>query len=210
MDKTRENDINPKWKNLSREELARELCANGGADFDKLSEKMQGAWLHNADTELKRKPVDELDQPIADTRCPVCLDTGIVDGKFCHECNRTGNRSDIPQATLPAKEPEEPAALTEENLRDALETGGPPLMTMEQLKALSEDTYIPDEAINSIELEGEGSEKIDVFDIEEAGDDNDTDTGTDGNDPPAGSPAPSKPEQSKKQKKKAKARKKPA
>lgn len=76
-----------------RLKIAQEMAGKGDVPWDKLSDTMVGAYLHNADcaiaeSEAKVTPVPgSKESPYA---CPVCKDATVIDGKPCQECNPVG------------------------------------------------------------------------------------------------------------------------
>lgn len=89
-----------------RLELAKDIASKGDVPWDKLTDEMVGAYLHNADcaiaeSEAKVTPVPgSKESPFA---CSVCKDATVIDGKPCQECNPVG----LPKAEVSARHAED-------------------------------------------------------------------------------------------------------
>ncbi len=75
-----------------RLEIAQELAAKGGQQWEGLNEEMVNAYLHNADLVIEdrdRPPVDEVTGKVVYT-CDRCQDKAYIGGTQCAECNPVG------------------------------------------------------------------------------------------------------------------------
>ncbi|KKN38862.1 hypothetical protein LCGC14_0749170 [marine sediment metagenome] len=75
-----------------RTTVAQELALKDGQDWERLSEVMANAYLHNADL-----VIEERDRPVADAitgktlyTCERCQDRAYIHGNPCSECNPVG------------------------------------------------------------------------------------------------------------------------
>ena len=127
-------------------------------------------------------------------KCPKCDGKGFTElehGLIMVSC------PDCINGEIPDDNPSDDV-LTVETLQKIGDIPPPELLNKEDMETIGQDSYIPPEAIESIELPKE---------LEEALNDNSSDSGIGQPDKPAGSPNPSKPKQPKKPKAKRKASK---
>lgn len=112
-----------------RLEVAQELAAKDGQDWETLDEVMHNAYLHNADGAIaERSQVAEGKEPGAPVIyvCDVCKDEAYIGGKPCYDCNPRGLTKEevhpakliIPEA-LPDKTIKETADIAREILAEA-------------------------------------------------------------------------------------------
>ena len=113
-------------KEMARVAIAREMAVKDGQEWDKLTQVMTNAYLHNADLVIKQTILvtSQPEVPVVKKFvCPVCKDTGKVGPRFCYECNPTGLREDIIRPEPVAEEvPEVVLTLTDAKVSEVVVT----------------------------------------------------------------------------------------
>ncbi len=106
-----------------RLKIAQELATKDGQDWEKLTDVMHKAYLHNADCAIADREgmvSPKTGEPVIPLTCPYCKDEGFIGDAPCWDCNPVG----LPKEEIyPVAKKEEPASVIEKPKADSKASG---------------------------------------------------------------------------------------